>query len=342
MSKKNIKQGEILRDVNAEDGLEDAILVLETNATAAFKQMMERIGSISSTCNMLFYPRMNENIKSRHKDKISDSRDTSHKSKSKSAYLSDSEEYDSTDEIACDDIKDYDMEQKDIIKSGGLFISLLNTDCKILVCVSLLASKFDKFRCDKSIIQAGINIQAFCSFMKNVNDNCPITLYIKEGSDNLYVRCAILEEKIIQYVDIKIHLAEIKNSELSSIDVDYKNAISINSDHLHQTFKNVNTVSSNVQITFVNGELIFEGANDNGKVKLAYKDKNNSVSRKSKGQIIQTTYPLAPLIKFSNCSKMCTIIMLSIRHLFPLCMIIKVANLGIMKLLVAPAQENTH
>lgn len=223
---------------------------------------------------------------------------------------------------------------------GGIRIVRLTEDKNILVKLTLAADKFDYFICEEPKITIGVDMQNLFAYLKMVNDDDPLILYMNRDNRNiLYIRS--LSEKS-EEKDIEINLMDISNPERPIRKTKFNNVVTMASDKFHSICKSLSTNSTFVEIVSSGGEISFRGQNEGGKATMTYKDPNYKPKDNVEQELVQGVYVLRNLLYFSKCNKLCTTIVIYLKNDFPLVLMISIATLGKMYVFLTPIDNPTN
>ena len=228
--------------------------------------------------------------------------------------------------------------------TGGIKILRLTEDKNILIKLNLEACQFEYFYCIKPKITIGVDMNQFHSFLKTLNDNNPIVIYMNsDNRSSIFIRSVNEKEDGSEETDIELLLMDIPNSDMVIDPIEFQNKVTMTSEKFNNICKHLNNNSSFVEITSVGNQISFKGKSDGGKVTKTYKDPHQSVTsaRKKKVEVVQGIYELRNLMSFSKCNKLCHAIDLYLRNDYPLVLTIAVANLGKMYIFLTPIENGS-
>ena len=345
-SKKNQDLEENNKPIKKNVKKDNKIFEIKTTQTGAFKQVIERIGSVISECCMViippdnnipvtdeYYEEVNENHK-HDKKKNNDNQNVSNRHHTAEQNLN-NEDIDTQ----------HNTKKKDAKKknTGGIRILRLTEDKSILIKLNLDAINFESFRCDETKVTIGIDMQHLHNLLKLINDEDPIVMFMnKDNRGKLYIRSINENNDSSEETHIELNLMEIANPDMPIPQTEFQNKITMASDKFHNICKHLNNNSTFVEITSINNEILFRGQNEGGKVTMSYKDVNYIKKKDKSDQVVQGIYELRNLMSFSKCNKLCQVIEIYLRNDFPLVLVIAVATLGKMYVFLSPIENPTN
>ena len=239
-----------------------------------------------------------------------------------------------------DDEKTTSSKNKKKKNTGGIRILRLTEDKSILIKLNLDASNFEYFRCDEPKITIGVDMHNLHGFLKTVNDDDPIILYMnRDNRSSLYIRSLNENTQSSEENDVEIFLMDIANPEMPIPKTEFQNKITMGADKFHNICKHLNNNSTFVEITSINDEILFRGQNEGGKVTMSYRDTNYTNKEEKPDQVVQGVYELRNLMGFSKCNKLCNTIEIYLKNDFPLVLVISVATLGKMYVFLSPIEN---
>jgi hypothetical protein len=192
---------------------------------------------------------------------------------------------------------------------GGIGIFTLSADKCISVRTKLLGKNFELFRCDEPRITIDLDIRKFNEYLKTIDDDEPIRLYVKKDNQNiLYLNDMELEINYAAYPELWASQIELQRK----ITLASSNFFSI-CDYLNNNdFKFMEIMSDD-------NRTVFRGYDKNEDISISHKNINyiSAVNNKP-NQIIKGTYILEHLLKFKNCLDLTNTIEICLKKDYPL------------------------
>jgi proliferating cell nuclear antigen PCNA len=280
----------------------DYCLEIRTPQTGVLKQAFERLGSVASDACIVFMREGQENS-----DDQDDDTSKSGKNKKKN--------------------------------TGGLRLIRMTEDNSVLIKMSLDENNFEHFYCEDPKITAGVDLGTLNSYIKTIDDDDPITIYMhRENRGSLFISTNSNDKR--EQTEIEINLMEIDMFEIDPPAIKFDNMITMASDKFNNTCKKISSNSSIVEITAVGSSIDFRGHNEGGRMVRKYQDTSMVSKKKKSDKVINGIYELRSLLAFSKCNKLCNTVQLYLLNEYPLVLIISVGTLGKMYVFMAPIE--TH
>lgn len=295
------------------------ILEVKTSQTGAFKHVIERMSTVISDCCFVFIP-------------------------SNKAQKEDDEYYEEVNIKKSKNKKSKNIESdtpsKKPANPGGIRVIRLSEDRTVLIKLKLDSENFDVFECEEQKMTIGIDINILHAYLKTINDDEPITLYINSNNrSSLFIHSQTKNNDNSEETDIEIYLIDISNPDLPISQTEFQNKITIASDKFHNICKHFNNNATFMDIRSFDNEISFKGNNDSGKLSKSYKDIHNN-KKNNNPVIVQGVYELKNLLAFSKCNKLCTTIDIYLKNDFPLVLVLTVGLLGKMYVFLTPKEDD--
>lgn len=231
---------------------------------------------------------------------------------------------------------------------AGMSIKSFNESKTTMVILNLEASKFEEYicNCDKHVIS--VSVHNLCIVQKCITDNDVLSWYILEEDIN---KLGILTENSdkCQTYDIKFPLMELNEDEIDckNITLNYPFMIGMPSKDFKDICGNMkNLKSERIDIKIHNKQLIFTVDNELARQTITRMasssltfDRTNS-NDNNEQQNYQGTFDLKKITDFTKCSNLGgnpTDLKMALKNNYPLVLEFPVADLGIIKLCLAPA-----
>lgn len=236
---------------------------------------------------------------------------------------------------------------RDLLTEGNLEcnedgIKLLSVDPTrtVLVHLKLYASKFEEYTCHEPKV-LGLNLEDFFKIIKNMENSDTLRLFVEKQDENsMGIQRHNKEENIdntiyLSLMDIPLHDRKIPPAK-------FDNVIVMSSGRFQRICREISQFSDKIEITSLGEELSFKGYNPNVKQEIKIKPANSGMrfeSNETPNQIVQGIFDLKHLVQFSKCANLSSSIKLHFKNDFPLVIQCDVANLGTIKLCLAPQSE---
>ena len=255
---------------------------------------------------------------------------------------------DDIDDDFIEEVNDSTVHTKDANKkrnNGGITIIKSSEDNTTLIKLIMDATNFEYFRCEPrkgdKMITIGIDLNIFNSYLKNIDDDKPLVMYMNADNRNsLYIHNYNDDSDSSQSNEVDIDLIDIPNGDPNiEHQQEFPNMIFMKSKVFHTLCKNLSLKSNIVEIISVDNEIHFKGKSEGGKVTRTFKDKNKSDLKVQSSKMVQAIYDLKSIMHFSKCEKICEDIILYLKDDFPLLMEIRIGDIGKFFVFLAPSDE---
>ena len=236
---------------------------------------------------------------------------------------------------------------RDLLTEGNLEcnedgIKLLSVDPTrtVLVHLKLFGSKFEEYKCDDSMV-LGLNLEDFFKIIKNMENTDTLRLFVEKEDENVIgIERYNKEENItntiyLSLMDIPVYDRNIPPAKFDSV-------ITISSSRFQKICREISQFSEKIEITSVGNQLYCKGYNSNVKQVINAKPAATGVkfeTNENPEQIVQGIFDLKHLVQFSKCANLNGTLRIHFKNNFPLVIQCDVADLGTIKLCLAPQNE---
>ena len=250
-------------------------------------------------------------------------------------------------------IKPYIKETNILINNEGLKISTMDTSKVSLTYIKLNAEKFEKYYCEKPII-VGIDTTTLFKVIKYCNRRETITFYITESDpDKLGIELA--DPFMGKVKDYKIPLLALddKVANIQSMQFDY--VINIPSVQFQQIIKDIYLLDGKiVEIKSLGKQIIFSCKDGIAEFKTSISEVDEKINKEQKmllqqngediksikfqqsnEKIVQGKFKLSYLMNFIKASHLCENMNILLTNDKPLVLEYFIADLGILRCLLA-------
>ena len=229
---------------------------------------------------------------------------------------------------------------RDLLTEGNLecypeYIKLQAVDPSrvVLIHSKLEADKFEEYHCPERLV-LGLNMEDLFKIIKNMENTDTLKLFVKKNNVNkLGIETYCKEENTCDTTYINLMDLPYQNITIPSQTFD--NVISIPASRFQKICRVIYGFSEKIE----NSKLKIRGCNNNVKQEIIIKPTNNGmqfIKNNTPDEIIQGFFELKHLVVFSKCSNLSNTIHLHIKNNYPLVLKCNVANLGEIKLCLAP------
>lgn len=210
----------------------------------------------------------------------------------------------------------------------------------VLVHTKLYGDKFEQYFCPEPI-SIGLNMEDLFKIIKNMDNSDTLKLFIKKSNVNvLGIETYCKEENTCDTT--YLNLMDLVVNKFSIPAIEFEHVIVIPSNRFQRICRNIYNFSEKIEIECAGVQLTFRGCNLNIKQETKIKPTTNGmkfIQNENSQEIIQGIYELKHLVLFSKCSNLSSTIQIHIKNNFPLVLKCDVANIGEIKLCLAPQDD---
>tara|TARA_Y100000768_G_scaffold356282_1_gene310529 strand:+ start:1722 stop:2549 length:828 start_codon:yes stop_codon:yes gene_type:complete len=214
----------------------------------------------------------------------------------------------------------------------------------VLVHLKLDSDKFEKYYCPDKIL-LGINTLNLFKLIKALQNNDSLTLFVEKNNTNqLGIRMENGEaNQITQY---KMNLMDLNQENIQIPPIEFDSVITLPSNNFQKICRDMFNLSDNIEITTFEQQITFKCTGDIADQETTIGQSNNGnmsfVNHNNSNEIIQGIFSLKYLVLFTKCTNLCSSIELYLKNDYPLIIRYQVANLGEVKLCLAPISLNDN
>ena len=223
-----------------------------------------------------------------------------------------------------------------IFTKDGLKIMDMDRSHTLLVHLKLDADKFEKYFCEKRIV-VGLNIMNLFKIIKTIGNNDSLTIYMdSENSDKLTIEIENGDKN--RMTTYKLNLMDLDEDGINVPETEFDSIITLPSNDFQKIIRDMSNLSEEIEIKSYNQKLIFSCKGD-------FADQTTIIGEKEDGlvcqsndpkKIVQGMFKSKHLALFGKCSNLCNCIEMYMKNNYPLIVSYNVANLGKMKIALAP------
>ena len=227
-------------------------------------------------------------------------------------------------------------------------IRIINVDetHTVLSYVRLQADRFEYYYCPSSYV-LGVNMLYLFKLIKTLNNNDNLVLFLPSSNTNkLGIKTENSEKRTINTWMLKLFDTNIENIEMPNIS--FSTTINMPSSDFQKICRDFNAIADKIEITssksdlifrcigdYVDGEtMILSGEEQHPEIKMQHSSLSNV-------EIVQGIFELKYLTMFTKCTNLCQTIEIYLRNDYPLILKYLVANLGEIRLVLAPHRQNS-
>ena len=208
----------------------------------------------------------------------------------------------------------------------------------VLVHLKLDSDKFEKYHCPNKLL-LGINTINLFKLIKALQNNDILTLFVEKNNTNqLGIRMENGEaNQITQY---KMNLMDLNQEDINIPPIQFDSVITLPSSNFQKICRDMFNLSDNIEITTYGQQITFKCKGDIADQETTIGKSNTSgldfETNNNNNEIIQGIFSLKYLVLFTKCTNLSGAIELYLKNDYPLIIRYQVANLGEVKLCLAP------
>ena len=225
--------------------------------------------------------------------------------------------------------------------STGMKVIDVDETHTVLTFLRLHADRFEYFYCPAKYV-LGINMIYLFKLIKTLSNNDSLSLFLPASNpNNLGIRAENAEKGTTNTWMMKLFDTNVENIEFPNIS--FTSIIHMPSTDFQKICRDFNALAEKLEITSSNSDLIFRCVGDfvDGEtVMMSNQQSGIEVERKT-NEIVQGMFELKYLVLFTKCTNLCTSIQIFLKNDYPLVLRYMVANLGEVRLVLAPQKQKT-
>lgn len=223
----------------------------------------------------------------------------------------------------------------------GIKLIATDTSHNVLVHLKLKSEKFEFFHClTKTII--GVNMNNLFKLIKTMGNNETLTLFIEKQNPNKMGIQINNQDKNSQTI-YKLNLLDISDDDIQIPPASFETELTLPSADFQKLIRDMTNIGESVEIKSTGSNLVFNCSGDFASQETLLSETQNGLHYSSgssdPSKTIQGLFSLKYLLLFTKCTNLCNLIHLYIKNDYPLVISYNVANLGDIKLCLAPTAE---
>jgi len=221
----------------------------------------------------------------------------------------------------------------------GIRIITMDSSHTVLVHLRLDSSQFEQYVCAEKLV-VGVNMQNFFRLIKTMGNNETLMLYIEQSDPSrLGIRIENGEKNTV--TNFKLNLLDLDEEVIEVPPAKFSSVISIPSSDFQKICRDMNNLSSLIEIKSLNSQLIFTCQGDFAQQETVMGESVNTsginfVEKQNEFDIIQGVFSLKHLVMFTKCTALCNSIQMFLQNDYPLIISYQVGSLGEIKFCLAP------
>ncbi len=226
--------------------------------------------------------------------------------------------------------------------SSGIRIIDVDETHTILTYLRLHADRFEYYYCPAKFV-LGINMMYLFKLIKTISNNDSLTLFLPANNQNkLGIRAENAEKGTTNTWMMKLFDKNVENIEFPNIS--FTSIINMPSADFQKICRDFNVLAEYMEITSSNNDLIFRCIGDfvDGETVIMSNNQGGIEVERSTNEIVQGLFELKYLVQFTKCTNLCTSLQIHLKNDLPLVLRYMVANLGEVRLVLAPKRQKTE
>lgn len=226
--------------------------------------------------------------------------------------------------------------------STGIKVLSVDETHTVLVYLRLHSDRFETYYCPATHV-LGVNMIYLFKLIKTMGNNDSLTLYLPASNQNkLGIRMENAEKSTVTNYFLKLFDTNMDDIKVPSLN--FSNIIHMPSIDLQKVFRDMNALGEklDVEITSSGTDLMFRCEGDFADQETVMSENNTTMKVQKNGtsnEVIQGMFQLKHLVLFTKCTSLCPSIEMYLKNNYPLILKYTVANLGDVKLVLAPIKK---
>jgi len=228
------------------------------------------------------------------------------------------------------------------IDATGVKVMSVDETHTVLVYLRLFNDRFENYFCPAKHI-LGVNMIYLFKLIKTMGNNDSLTLYLPASNPNkLGIRMENAEKSTVTNYFLKLFDTNIDEIQIPNLN--FSNIIHMPSTDLQKICRDMNTLGEklDVEITSAGTDLVFKCEGDFAEQETIMSENNATMKVHKSGntnEVVQGIFQLKHLVLFTKCTSLCPSIEMYLKNDYPLILKYTVANLGEIKLVLAPLKQ---
>ena len=224
--------------------------------------------------------------------------------------------------------------------STGVKVVDVDDTHTVLTYLRLYADRFEYFYCPAKYV-LGINMIYLFKLIKTLSNNDSLTLFLPAANPNkLGIRAENAEKGtthtwMMKLFDTNVEKIEFPNMTFTSI-------IHMPSADFQKICRDFHALAEKLEITSSNTDLIFRCMGDfvDGETVMMSNNQGGIEVERKTTEIVQGVFELKYLVLFTKCTNLCASTQIHLKNDLPLVLRYMVANLGEVRLVLAPQRRS--
>jgi proliferating cell nuclear antigen len=225
--------------------------------------------------------------------------------------------------------------------STGIKVIDMDETHTVLTYLRLYADRFEYFYCPAKYV-LGINMIYLFKLIKTLSNHDSLTLFLPANNQNkLGIRAENAEKGTTNTWMIKLFDTSVE--EIQFPNISFTSIIHIPSSDFQKICRDFNALAEKLEITSSNSDLIFRCVGDfvDGETVIMSNNQSGIEVERNTNDIVQGVFELKYLVLFTKCTNLCASTQIHLKNDYPLILRYMVANLGEVRLVLAPQKTKT-
>lgn len=227
-----------------------------------------------------------------------------------------------------------------IFTKDGMKIMDMDRSHTLLVHLKLEAERFETYHCEKKLV-VGLNMINLFKIIKTVGNNDTLCISMdSENTDKIIIEIENGEKNRV--TTYKLNLMDLDEEGISVPDTEFDSIITLPSSDFQKIIRDMRNLSEEIEIKSYNQKLIFSCIGDFADQTTVIGEKQDGLICQSNDpkKIVQGKFKSKHLALFGKCSNLCNCIEMYMKNDYPLIVSYNVANLGKIKIALAPVVDD--
>ena len=220
----------------------------------------------------------------------------------------------------------------------GIKLISMDSTHTVLVHLKLGAANFEQYHCPHKLV-LGINMMNFYKLIKTMSNYDNLTLFIEQTDPNhLGIKIENGEKNTVTIY--KLNLMDLNEESIQIPPAKFASVITMPSADFQKICRDMHSLAEQIEIRSVGSQLIFTCKGDFAEQETVIGESTANgmsfVKKQDDHEIVQGLFALKHLVLFIKCTNLCNSIEMYLKNDYPLIICYAVANLGHIKLCLAP------
>lgn len=218
----------------------------------------------------------------------------------------------------------------------GMKIVAMDASHTVLVHLKLDSKNFETFQVKNKIV-IGVNMLNLFRLIKTMNNNDTLTLFVEKANTNLLgIRIENGEKNTV--TTQRLNLMDLNEEGIQIPPATFDSVITMPSSDFQKICRDMHNLAETIEIKSVGQQLFFSCKGDFASQETIMGETAQGMSfiKINDIEIVQGIFALKHLVLFTKCTNLCNSIEMYLKNDYPLIIQYNVANLGAIKLCLAP------